>query len=61
MRGPGEQQPTVIIAHLVDVFADPVERVQVAQPAFAFLDVGFDNIAAVALPLVPFIALAQLF
>ena len=48
------------VAHLVDVFADPVERVQVAQAALALLDVGLDDIAAVAQPLVPIIALGQL-
>ena len=33
---------------------------QVAEPALAFLDVGFELIAAVADPLVPFVALAEL-
>ena len=32
----------------VDIFADPVERVEVAQAALAVLDVGLDDIAAVA-------------
>jgi hypothetical protein len=31
------------IAHLVDIFADPVERVQVAQAALALLHVGLDT------------------
>ncbi len=37
------------IFDMVEIFADPVEGLQVAQPAFAFLDVGFDQIAAFAL------------
>ena len=49
------------VAHLVDVFADPVERVQVAQRSLALLYVGFDDIAAVAHALVAFLALGQLF
>ena len=32
----------------VDIFADPVERVEVAKAALAVLDVGFDDVAAVA-------------
>ena len=32
----------------VDIFADPVERVEVAQAALAVLDVGLDDVAAVA-------------
>jgi hypothetical protein len=44
----------------VDIFADPVERVQVAQPALALFHIGFDDIARIAQPLVPLIALVQL-
>ena len=33
------------VAHAIDVFADPEERVEVAQPPLAFLDIGFDEIA----------------
>ena len=40
-------------AHAVQVLADPVERLQVAQAALAFLDVGFQHIALAALPFVP--------
>ena len=47
-------------AHLVDVLADPVERLEIAQPALAVLDVGFDDVAAVAHALVPGVALFQL-
>ena len=36
------------LAHAIDVFGDPVERVQVAQPALAVLDVGLDQIARLA-------------
>jgi hypothetical protein len=48
------------IAHAVDVLADPVQRLQVAQAALAVLDVGLDDIAAVAHPLVPGVAFGQL-
>ena len=34
----------------VDIFADPVERVEVAKAALAVLDVGLDDVAAVAHP-----------
>ena len=44
----------------MDIFADPVERVQIAQAALAFLQIGFDDIAAVAQSLVPLVALGQL-
>ena len=48
------------LAHLVDVLADPVERVEVAQPPLALLDVGFDDVAAVAQPFVALLALGEL-
>jgi hypothetical protein len=44
----------------VDVFRQPVERMQVAEPALAFLDVGFELIAAVADALVAGVALGEL-
>ena len=44
----------------VDIFADPVERVEVAQSALAVLDVGFDDVAAVAHADVPLVALGEL-
>ena len=47
-------------AYLMDILADPVERVQVAQPPLAVLDIGFDDIAAVAHALVALVALFQL-
>ena len=47
------------IADLVDVFANPVKRMQIAQTALAFLDIGFDHVAAVAQFLVPLVALGQ--
>jgi hypothetical protein len=53
-------RPVRTVADLVDILADPVERVQIAQAALALLDVGFDDIAAVAQPLVPLVALGQL-
>ena len=37
-------------SHAVDIFADPVERVEVAKAALALLDVGLDDVAAVAHP-----------
>ena len=61
----GREQPNIDelagIAHLVDVLADPVERVEIAQAALALLHVGLDDIAAVAQPLVALGPLAQLF
>ena len=48
------------LLHAVDIFADPVERVKVAQAALAVLDVGLDDIAAVAHPLVALVALGEL-
>ena len=50
-------------AGLVDaehILADPVERMEVAKPALAVLDVGFDDIAAVAHAAVALVALGQL-
>ncbi len=53
------------IDHLVgagsaaDVFRDPEQRLQVAQPALAFLDIGLLHIALAALPQVSFFALRQ--
>ena len=37
------------VFHTVDVFADPVQRLQIAQTAFALFDVGFDHITLPAL------------
>ncbi len=60
----GGQQPNVDQLgrglHPMDVLADPVQRLQVAQAALAVLDVGFDDIAAVAHALVPLVALLEL-
>ncbi len=47
-------------ANLVDVLADPEQRVKIAQAALAVLQIGFDDIAAVAHPLVPRVALGEL-
>lgn len=44
----------------VEVFPDPVERLEVAQPALALLDVGFEHIALAALPLVALAAFLEL-
>ncbi len=46
---------------LMDVFADPVERLKVAQTAFAFFDIGLNYIPAVAHPLVAIVAFGQFF
>src|SRR5262245_490307 len=47
------------LAHAIDVFGDPVERVQVALPAFAVLDVGLDQIARLAGAPVALLALGE--
>ena len=43
-----ERDKLLALAHAVDVFGDPIERMQVAQPALAVLDVGLDQIAGLA-------------
>src|SRR6516225_2263035 len=48
------------LAHAIDVFGDPVERVQVALPAFAVLDVGLDQITRLAGAPVALLALGEL-
>ena len=40
-----ELDQLLALAHAIDIFGDPVERVQVAQAAFAVLDVGLHEIA----------------
>ena len=47
------------LADAMQIFADPVERVEVAQAALAVLDVGLDDIAAVAHLQVAGVALGQ--
>src|SRR5690606_37220506 len=47
-------------ADAVNVLADPVERLQVAQAALAILDVGLDDVAAVAHAPVAGVALGEL-
>src|SRR5258705_6136105 len=44
----------------MNIFADPVERVEIAQPALAVLDVRLDHVAAVAHADVPLVALSEL-
>ena len=46
--------------HAMQVFRDPEQRLQVAQPALAFLHVGFDNVALTALALMALVAFFQL-
>ncbi len=48
------------VADMVVILADPEQRVQVAQPALAFLDVGLDQIARVAGLAVALVALGKL-
>src|SRR4051812_8595323 len=45
----------------VGELADPEQRVEVAQTALAFLEIGLDDIATVAHPLVTNLALGELF
>ena len=47
------------LVHPVEIFGDPVEGVEVAQPALAFLDIRLDDIAAVAEAQMPLVALGQ--
>jgi len=47
-------------AHAVDELADPEQGVKVAQPPLPLLHIGFDDIARIAHPLVPLVALGQL-
>ena len=44
----------------MQILVDPVERLQIAQPALAFLDVGFDDIALTALLFVTLVRSASL-
>ena len=48
------------LAHPVDVLGDPEQRVQVAQPAFAVLDVRLDQIARLSGAPMAFLALGKL-
>ena len=48
------------VADAVDVFRDPEQRMQVAQPALAVLDVGLDQIARLAGAAVALLALGEL-
>src|SRR3984957_4793811 len=47
-------------ADAVDIFRNPEQRVQVAKPAFAVLDVGFDQIARLSGAAMTFFALCKL-
>ena len=53
-------QQLVGLAHAVDVFRDPEQRVQVAQAALAVLDVGLDQIARLPGAAVALLALGEL-
>ena len=45
--------------HAVQVFADPIQRLQIAQPALGLFHIGFQHIALPALALVAFGAFGQ--
>ena len=47
-------------AHPIEILGDPEEQVQVAQAALALLDVGLDDVARIAHPLVSLVTLGQL-
>lgn len=49
-----------LVAHVIIIFRDPEQRVQVAKPALAFLDIRFDEITRVARLAVALVALGQL-
>ena len=46
--------------HAIEIFGDPEQQVQVAQPALALLDVGLHDIARIAHALVALVALGKL-
>ncbi len=48
------------LAHAVDIFRDPEQRVQVAQAALAVLDVGLDEVARLPGAAMPLLALGEL-
>ena len=48
------------LAHAIEIFADPEQRVQVAQAALAVLDVGLDQIARLPGAAVALLALGEL-
>ena len=48
------------LAHAVDVFGDPEQRMQIAQAALAVLDIGLDQIARLAGAAVALLALGEL-
>src|SRR5664279_3924664 len=48
------------LAHAVDIFSDPEQRVQIAQAALAVLYIGFDQIARLSTAAMAFLALGEL-
>ena len=44
----------------IEILGDPEQRVQVAQPALALLDVGLDDVARIAHALMALVALGEL-
>src|SRR5882762_5894051 len=53
-------QQFVGLAHAVDIFRDPEQRMQIAQAALAVLDIGFDQVARLPGAAVPLLTLRQL-
>ena len=47
------------LAHAIDVFCDPEQRMQVAQAALAVLDIGFDQIARLPAAAMALLALGE--
>ena len=60
-REHAEAHQLVGIADVVIVFGDPEEGLEIAQTALALLQIGFDDITAVAHPLMPVVTLLELF
>ena len=60
----GAQHPAVDqggdLIHLIEIFGDPVEGMEVAQASLALLDVGLQRIARIAGALVALVALGEL-
>ena len=40
----------------MDIFSNPIERVEIAKPTFAIFDIGFDHISAVPHAPMPIVA-----
>ena len=60
MREQAGRDELMGVAHAIDVFGDPEQRVEIAQAPLALLDVGLDEIAQLARALDPRVALGEL-